>query len=615
VFAQQVNKKAVNLYNQALAKASDGEYQEGIRIIREALKIEPKYIDAYLTLGGIYGELKDYKDAVASYESARSIDSIYFKDFSLPYSINLAGLGEFEKALKAVDDFLSIENLNPSGKRAGEYRRQCYSFALEYAKKNNIGGYRFEPRNLGENVNSKVSEYFPTITIDGRQLFYTRRVNSMNEDFYETSLVDNSWKPAKSLPGDINTMLNEGAQNISQDGEWLIFTGCNFPEGYGSCDLYISYLTPQGWSAPENLGQNINTEAWESAPSLSPDKRDLYFASNRPGGMGKSDIYVCHRNPDGTWNAPENAGPQINSVGNESCPFIHADNQTLYFTSDGHPGYGGDDLFLVKKQSGGKWSQAENLGYPINTIENEGSLVIASDGKTAYYASDRSDSKGGLDLYTFELRSEVRPSKTLWVKGKVFDSKTKKGLPSAVELTDLQTHEVLSKVQTDETGSYLVTLPVGKDYAFNVNRKGYLFYSENFPLTNNVPDSTYNIDIPLEPLHPNATVILKNIFFDVNRYELKSESSTELDNIVELLKENPSLKIQINGHTDNVGKPSDNLKLSNNRANAVIQYLIGKGIDATRLSSKGWGETKPLADNSNEQGRAQNRRTEMKVVN
>ena len=615
VFAQQVNKKAVNLYNQALAKASDGEYQEGIRIIREALKIEPKYIDAYLTLGGIYGELKDYKDAVASYESARSIDSIYFKDFSLPYSINLAGLGEFEKALKAVDDFLSIENLNPSGKRAGEYRRQCYSFALEYAKKNNIGGYRFEPRNLGENVNSKVSEYFPTITIDGRQLFYTRRVNSMNEDFYESSLVDNSWKPAKSLPGDINTMLNEGAQNISQDGEWLIFTGCNFPEGYGSCDLYISYLTPQGWSAPENLGQNINTEAWESAPSLSPDKRDLYFASNRPGGMGKSDIYVCHRNPDGTWNAPENAGPQINSVGNESCPFIHADNQTLYFTSDGHPGYGGDDLFLVKKQSGGKWSQAENLGYPINTIENEGSLVIASDGKTAYYASDRSDSKGGLDLYTFELRSEVRPSKTLWVKGKVFDSKTKKGLPSAVELTDLQTHEVLSKVQTDETGSYLVTLPVGKDYAFNVNRKGYLFYSENFPLTNNVPDSTYNIDIPLEPLHPNATVILKNIFFDVNRYELKSESSTELDNIVELLKENPSLKIQINGHTDNVGKPSDNLKLSNNRANAVIQYLIGKGIDATRLSSKGWGETKPLADNSNEQGRAQNRRTEMKVVN
>jgi outer membrane protein OmpA-like peptidoglycan-associated protein/tetratricopeptide (TPR) repeat protein len=614
-YSQQVNKKALNLYNQALAKASDGEYQEGIKMIGEALKIEPKYIDAYLTLGGIYGEQKDYRNAVRSYELARSIDSVYFKDFSLPYSINLAGLGEFQKALKAVDDFLSIENLNPSSKRAGEYRKQCYTFAIEYAKKKTVDDYRFEPRNLGDSVNSKVSEYFPTITIDGRQLFYTRRVNSVNEDFYESSRVDNSWRPAKSLPGDINTMLNEGAQNISQDGEWLIFTGCNFPEGHGSCDLYISYITPQGWSAPENLGENINTEAWESAPSLSPDKRDLYFASNRPGGMGKSDIYVCHRNPDGTWSAPENAGSQINTVGNESCPFIHADNQTLYFTSDGHPGYGGDDLFLVRKMAGGKWSVAENLGYPINTIENEGSLVIASDGKTAYYASDRSDSKGGLDLYTFELRSDVRPSKTLWVKGKVFDSKTKKGLPSAVELTDLATHEVLSKVQTDETGTYLVTLPVGKDYAFNVNRKGYLFYSENFPLSNNVPDSTYNIDIPLEPLHANATVILKNIFFDVNRYELKPESSTELDNIVELLKENPSLKIQINGHTDNVGKPADNLKLSNNRANAVIQYLIAKGIDPKRLSSKGWGETQPLADNSSEEGRARNRRTEMKVMN
>lgn len=614
-FSQQVNKKALNLYNQALSKASDGEYQEGIKMIREALKLEPKYIDAYLTLGGIYGELKDYRSAVESYEAARSIDSLYFKDFSLPYSINLAGLGEFDRALKAVDYFLSIEDLNPSGKRAGEYRKQCYTFALEYARKKSVSDYKFEPRNMGDSINSKVSEYFPAITIDGRQLFYTRRVNSVNEDFYESSRIDNSWKPAKSLPGDINTMLNEGAQNISQDGEWLIFTGCNFPEGHGSCDLYISYLTPQGWSAPENLGEHINTESWESAPSLSPDKRDLYFASNRPGGMGKSDIYVSHRNPDGSWSEPENAGPEINTMGNESCPFIHADNQTLYFTSDGHPGYGGDDLFLVKKQQGGKWSKAENLGYPINTIENEGSLVIASDGKTAYYASDRSDSKGGLDLYTFELRSDVRPSKTLWVRGKVFDSKTKKGLPSAVELTDLETHEVLSKVQTDETGTYLLTLPVGKDYAFNVNRRGYLFYSENFPLSKNVPDSTYNIDIPLEPLRANATVILKNIFFDVNRFELKEESSTELDNIVQLLKENPSLKIQINGHTDNVGKPADNLKLSNNRANAVIQYLIAKGIEAKRLSAKGWGETQPLADNASEAGRAQNRRTEMKVVN
>ena len=597
-----------------MAKAGEGDYRGAIVLLQNAVKIEPKFLDAYLSIGGLYGELKEYKPAIENYEKARGIDSIYFKDYALPYSINLAGQGEFQKALDAVNSFLSISDLNASGRKAGEYRRHCYQFAIDYAQKKPVADYKFEPKNLGDSINSNVSEYFPTITIDGRQLFYTRRVNSVNEDFYESSMVDNTWKPAKSLPGDINTMLNEGAQNISQDGEWLIFTGCNFPEGHGSCDLYISYLTPQGWSAPENLGENINTEAWESAPSLSPDKRDLYFASNRPGGYGKSDIYVCHRSPDGTWSAPENAGPEINTAGGESCPFIHADNQTLYFTSDGHPGYGGDDLFFVKKLAGNKWSAAENLGYPINTIENEGSLIVASDGKTAYYASDRGDSKGGLDLYTFELRSDVRPLKTLWVKGKVFDAKSKKGLPSGVELTDLETREVLSKVQTDETGNYLVTLPVGKDYAFNVNRRGYLFYSENFPLRDRVPDSTYSIDIPLEPITANATVILKNIFFDVNRFELKPESATELDNIVKLLKENPALKIQINGHTDNVGKPADNLKLSNNRATSVINYLISKGINATRLSAKGWGETMPISDNATDEGKAKNRRTEMKVI-
>lgn len=609
-----ISKKAGDLYTKALNLASEGEYLQGIRLLQEAVKLQPKFLDAYLSIAGIYGELKDYKKAIEHYEKAIAIDSIYSKDYALPYSINLAGDGQFEKALAAANTFLSIPDLNPSSRMAGEYRRQCYQFAIDDAKKTSFSNYKFEPMNLGDSVNSRVSEYFPTITIDGKQLFYTRRVNNVNEDFYESARTENTWKPAKSLPGDINTQLNEGAQNISQDGEWLIFTGCNFPEGFGSCDLYISYLTPQGWSTPENLGEVINTEAWESAPSLSPDKRDLYFASNRAGGLGKSDIYVSHRMPDGQWSTPKNAGIRINSAGNESCPFIHADNQTLYFTSDGHLGYGGDDLFMVRRLPGNKWDSATNLGYPINTIENEGSLVISADGETAYYASDRSDSKGGLDLYTFKLRADVRPIKTLWVKGKVFDSETKKGLPSAVELTDLATKEMISKVQTDETGSYLITLPIGKDYAFNVNRKGYLFFSDNFPLSKYVPDSTYHIDIPLQPLSPDATVILKNIFFDVNRYELKPGSFVELDNIVALLKENPTLKIRINGHTDNTGKPEDNLKLSNNRANAVIQYLVSKGIDPKRLSSKGWGETQPIADNNTEEGKAKNRRTEMTIA-
>ncbi len=610
----KVNKKAAQLYSKALELAREDDFKGGIKLLEQAVAIDKNFADAYLSMAGMHGELKHYQEAIDNYEKAKAIDSAYFKDYNLPYSINLAGKGEFEKALQAIDEFLTIPNLNETSLKAGEFRRKCYQFAIDYAKKKNAADYKFEPQNLGDSVNSEVSEYFPTITIDGNQLVFTRRVDNYNEDFYEADREGQTWRKSKGLEGNINTNMNEGAQNISQDGQWLIFTGCNFPEGYGSCDLYISYLTTEGWSAPENLGGNINTEFWESAPSLSPDKRDLYFSSRRPGGYGGSDIYVSHRTVNGRWSQPQNLGPAINTIGDESAPFIHADNQTLYFTSNGHPGYGGDDLFLSRKGPDGQWSDPENLGYPINTIENEGSLVIAADGKTAYYASDRADSRGGLDLYTFELRSDIRPARTLWVKGKVFDKKTEKGLPSSVELTDLSSKQLLSKVQTDETGNYLITLPVGKDYAFNVNRKGYLFFSENFPLSQKQPDSTYNIDIPLQPIEANATVVLKNIFFDVNKYDLKPESQVELDELVQLMKDNPTLTIQINGHTDNVGKPADNIILSENRAKAVVNYLKGKSIDAKRLSFKGWGDTQPIAPNATEQGKALNRRTEMKVV-
>ncbi len=610
----RVNKKAAQYYSKALELAQGGDFKSGIGTLELAVKADPRFEEAYLSMAGMYGELKNYQEAIVNYEKARAIDSNFFRDYNLPYSINLAGKGEFGKALDAVNIFLTIPNLNETSIKAGEYREKCYRFALDQAKSQNLNGYKFEPLNLGDSINTEVSEYYPTITIDGNKLIYTRRVNNFNEDFYESDRVNGKWSHARSLSGNINTNMNGGAQNISQDGQWLIFTGCNFPDGFGSCDLYISYLTPEGWSTPENLGGIITTEYWESAPSLSPDKRDLYFASRRPDGYGGSDIYVSHRMLNGHWSEPENLGPTINTSADESTPFIHADNQSLYFTSGGHPGYGGDDLFITRKGPKGNWSTPENLGYPINTIENEGSLVIAADGKTAYYASDRADTRGGLDLYTFELRNDIRPAQTLWVKGKVFDRSTLKGLPSSVELTDLATKELISKLQTDETGNYLITLPRGKDYAFNVNRRGYLFFSENFSLSTQPGDSTYHIDIPLQPLEKDAAIVLKNIFFDLNQFELKPESQVELDKLVQLLKENPTLQIQINGHTDNIGKQADNVKLSENRAKSVISYLSAKGISGQRLSFKGWGDSSPLADNTTEAGRAKNRRTEMKVI-
>lgn len=611
--SQHPSKKAYDLYTAGLQKATDGDLPGGIELLQQSLRLEPNFASALLSIAGMYAQKKDYASSVDYYEKCRAVDSVYFRDYTLPYSISMAALGEFDKALQAVNRFLAIPDLNASSRRAGEYRKQCYEFALAFQRKTATSPYRFEPHNLGDSINSDVSEYFPALTIDQGHLYFTRRVNNANEDFYESEQQDHHWSKSRSLPGSINTASNEGAQNVSQDGRWLIFTGCNFPDGRGSCDLYLSELTPNGWSQPQNLGNSVNTEAWESAPSLSPDKHDLYFASNRAGGYGNSDIYVSHLMPDGNWSEPENAGPQINTSGNESCPFIHADNQTLYFTSDGHPGYGGDDLFVARKKNG-KWEEPANLGYPINTIENEGSLVVSADGGTAYYASDRSDSRGGLDLYSFELPIDARPAKTLWVRGRVFDAKTMKALPSAIELTDLASQTRVSLVQTDETGEYLTTLPVGHDYAFNVGRKGYLLYSENFSLSDTVTDSTFLVDIPLQPLEDDATVILKNIFFDVNRYELKPSSSVELNKVAKLLLDNPRLTVLIKGYTDNVGKAEDNLRLSTNRAKAVTEYLVKAGIERGRLAFKGYGASNPVADNAAASGRAMNRRTEMTVV-
>jgi outer membrane protein OmpA-like peptidoglycan-associated protein/tetratricopeptide (TPR) repeat protein len=611
---QKVNKKAAQLYSDAIEKAESGAYREAIRILDNAIAADKNFVDAYLSKAGLFGELKIYSAAIENYQKAFSMDSAYSHEYKLPYAINLAGLGKFDQAVEALDDFVMDPLLNENSRKAADYRRRSFLFALEQEKKHPSANYVFAPRNMGDSINSEVSEYYPSITIDGKTLVYTRRVRNFNEDFYISENKDGNWSKSESLSGTINTEQNEGAQALSQDGQWLIYTGCNFPDGMGNCDLYFSMLTPQGWSEPQNMGRALNTEFWESAPTLSPDKRDLYFASRMQGGYGGSDIYVSRRLPNGRWGEPRNMGPGINTAGDESCPFIHADNLTLYFTSNGHLGYGGDDLFLTRRNADGSWGKPENLGYPINTIENEGSLVIAADGKTAYYASDKSDSKGGLDLYTFEMREDVRPVITLWVEGRVYDAKTGKGLPSAVELVELATGNTISKLQTDEDGNYLSTLPTGKDYLFNVNRKGYLFYSGNFPLSRNTPDSIHHIDIPLQPIEVNANVILKNIFFETNQYTLQPQSAAELDKLVDLLTENPTLRIQINGHTDNVGKPADNLALSNNRAKAVVTYLLSKKIPAARLTFKGFGATKPIADNATEAGKAQNRRTELQVI-
>ena len=609
----KVNKKAYSIYEMAYQNAQDQNYTAAFANINKAILLEPKFVEAYLSKAGIYAELKKYDSSIVNFETAFQLDAMYTQEYLLPYSISMAGTGQFQKALTAVNKFLTLTTLNIQSKKAGNFRKSTYEFALDYNSKHSTKNYVFTPKNLGDSVNSTALEYYPSLTIDGKKLIFTRRTKG-DEDFYECDWIDGKWSQAKPLPGKVNTNLNEGAQNISLDGEWIIFAGCNYPEGSGSCDLYISFKTKNGWGEAENLGAIVNTDFWESAPSLSPDKRDLYFSSNQPGSRGGKDIWVTHRSPQGKWSRAKNLGATINTGGDESCPFMYADNQTLFFNSNGHPGYGQADLFYTKKLTDTSWSVPENLGYPINTIDEEGSLIVAADGKTAYYASDGKDTRGGLDLYSFQLREDLQPPKTLWVKGKVYDVNTRAGLPSSVELTDISTRRLVSKVQTDEEGNYLTTLPVGKAYAFNVNRKGYLFFSENYNITAG-SDSSYTADIPLQPITAGASIVLKNIFFDTKQTKIKPASLVELDKVIELLNENPALKIIINGYTDNVGKPADNIILSNGRSLSVVNYLLSsQQIAANRLQFKGLGEAKPIAPNTTEAGRALNRRTELKVI-
>lgn len=610
----KVGKKAAAAYQKALQIAGEGQYRAAIGWVDQAIAADPRFVDAYLSKAGLHGELKEYALAVEQYEKAFGLDSAYTAEYRLPYAINLAGTGAFSKARLTLETFLSTPGLDERSRKAASYRLDCMTFALSVDSLKKDRNYVFSPRNLGDSINSTDSEYFPALTIDGQTLVFTRRLGGRNEDFFMSHKHPEGWSSAGALNGEINSPLNEGAQTLSLDGQLLFFTGCNFPDGYGNCDLYYSIRTRTGWSLPKNMGEFINTEAWESAPSLSPDKRELYFASSMTGGLGGSDIWVTRRGSDGSWSEPENLGPGVNTPGNESSPFIHADNQTLYFTSNGHRGYGGDDLFLTRRQPDGSWGRPENLGFPINTIENEGSMIVSADGRTAFYASDRADSRGGLDLYTFELREDVRPVSTLWVEGQVLDSLTKTGLPSAVELVDLASGRRLSRIQTDEEGYYMMPLPLGSDYAFHVNRKGYLFFSGNFPFSARVPDSTYRMDIPLQPVRKDAQITLRNIFFATGDFSLRPESAAELDIIVRWLQENPGVRIRINGHTDNVGQASENMTLSTRRARSVTEYLQSKGIAPARLSFQGFGSTRPVAPNTDEAGRSRNRRTDLEVI-
>lgn len=613
-YPEKLDKDAIRFYDKAVEYLQLGSLSVGESMLRKALKADANYADAWLSLSGVLGESKRYIEAVDAYNNAWKIDTLYAAYYLLPYSINLAGMGNFEKAADAVSRFMALPKLGENSLKAARFRLKTYQFAIVNKAKNSSFNYVFNPQNMGDSINTPMAEYYPSCTIDDSVLVFTRRMEGIREDFIKTTITESGYTKAAAIEGSLNNEPSKGAINISQDGEWLLFAGNFAGKGEGNFDIYISYSTPQGWSEPFNLGPNVNTEFWESGPSLSPNKQDLYFSSTSPDGFGGSDIYVSHLQSNGRFGPAYNLGSTINTNGDELAPFIHADNQSLYYTSNGLPGYGGTDLFVARKQTDSTWSIPENLGYPINTIDNEGSLFVAANAVTAYYASDRADSRGSLDIYRFQLPQQAQPLKTLYVKGLVKDAITGKPLPSLVELSEDSTQHILNKLQTDESGFYFITLPVGKNYTFTVNRKGYLFYSSRFNMLNNTTDTVFRNDILLTPLQVNATLSLKNIQFAINAATLEPVSLIELKKLLILMEENPSMNIQIIGHTDNTGTAGANKILSENRAKSVAAYLAANGVHPKRLQWTGFGDTQPIHENNTPEGRALNRRTEIKIL-
>jgi outer membrane protein OmpA-like peptidoglycan-associated protein len=365
---------------------------------------------------------------------------------------------------------------------------------------------------------------------------------------------------------------------------------------------------------PKNIGAPVNTKYWESQPSLSADGRTLYFVSNREGGKGKKDLWVSYNINEDTWSEPQNLGETINTIYDEEAPFIHADGKTLFFSSDGHLGLGKKDIVITQQNVDSTWKTPVNAGYPLNSKDDESHIIINAQGTKGYFASNREGGIGGLDLYEFTINNDmfaIMPFPVTYVKGTVFNAKEpSKHLAAQLDLRDVETNELLFASNADYNGNFIVPFEEGRNYALSVRFPGYLFYSAQVRLETNKT----MIEVPLQPIEIGSSVVLNNVFFDTDSYELKPESQAELLTIVDYMKVNPTLNFEIGGHTDNTGIKQNNVTLSNNRAQAVYSFLIEHGIAATRLAFKGYADTKPLVPNDSEENKAKNRRTELIIT-
>lgn len=617
------NKKAISSFQTALKLYESRQDQKAMTELANAMTKDPNFIEPHLLMAQIQTEAGKKQEAIDEYVKALTINPKFDKKTYFLLGNLEASVGKYADAKKDLETYVKNQYINPDSRDMAEHLLANCNFAIE-AMKNPVP---FEPKNLGASINSPFYEYFPAITADDQTFLFTRnnrtKETDIQEDFMISTKQNGNWKPAELIGSGINSRENEGAPSLSADGEILFFTVCpmysgygNDRKGYGACDIFYSQKVGDQWSKPYNLGPNINTQYRETQPSFSSDGRSLYFVSNRPGGMGEHDIYVSKLQSDGSWGRPMNLGKNINSDGDEESVFIHPDGKTLYFGSNGHVGMGGYDIYVSRMDDKGEWGTPVNLGYPINTCGDEHSLLVNGSGNLAYFASDRPGGFGGLDIYQFELYEAARPGKITYVKGKVYDAKSKKPLGAHFELIDLESGKTVVESDANSgNGEFLVCLPIDKNYALNATMDGYLNFSANFALKE-LADKTkpMQLDVPMQSIDTGSVWELKNVFFETAKYDLKPESKAELDKLVAFLKSNTTIKGELSGHTDNVGDKKMNLTLSQNRAKSVYDYLVTAGIDAKRLTYKGYGDTRPKVKNDSDINRAMNRRTEFKIL-
>ncbi len=617
------NSKADKVIQKASELIRQNKEDKAIEILQKATKDYSAYPPLYIFLGEIYFHQNDLQNSIINYQKVIEID----KDYDLGVYYRLAIMQKQTKdyvTSKQNFKYYIDNQTNPKHESTIEdckYNIECIDFILD--QKNNPKN--FNPINLGENINDSLYQYLPTLTLDN-QLYLTQRENN-SEDFYFAKIknidiinneelpFDKWWDKKEKLSSVLNTSANEGAASISPDGRYLYFAKCNTKDGYGSCDIYRSKRNGDNWDKPENLGPTVNSKYWDSQPTIASDGRTLFFASNREGGYGRSDIWYTYLKDDGTWTKAKNCGKVINTGGDEISPFIHPSNTTLYFASDSLIGMGGQDIYYSKIVNG-KFQKPINMGYPINTDKDETCLVVSSNGEFAIYAKD--NPPNNMDLYAFRLEKSLQPTKVVCLRGRVFYDDNKQGNEATFEIRNLKNNRLITSTTSDKsTNEYSLAIVVGEDYALSVTCDGYLLYSENF---STIEDSTFgnqnyiNKDITMQSIKEGKVVILENIFFATNSFELSKESEVELNTLLKLMNDYPNIRIEISGHTDNTGNYQHNLTLSEKRSNSVKQWLLDKGINANRIVAKGYGDSKPIDTNSTTEGKAKNRRTEFKIL-